>query len=254
MQTERKRAMQTVLRATEQERVRLAADLHDGPVQELTALPLRRSPGPATGIQRKASPAQADGLLGELEDELAAGITGAAPGSWPSYGRPVLDEQGLDGRPSSNTGPSLRGEPDRRRPAPSRPACRAGSASELETVLYRVTQETLNNVGKHAGASRVTVSAGRRERLGAPADQRRRGRLRPGRWPAASSARATSAWPACASGSRWSAATSASTQPPVRARPSTSRWPATRSASSPANPPARGRSGRAVDNPAHPCT
>ena len=36
MQTERKRAMQTVLRATEQERVRLAADLHDGPVQELT--------------------------------------------------------------------------------------------------------------------------------------------------------------------------------------------------------------------------
>jgi signal transduction histidine kinase len=37
-QTERKRAMQTVLRATEQERVRLAADLHDGPVQELTVL------------------------------------------------------------------------------------------------------------------------------------------------------------------------------------------------------------------------
>jgi signal transduction histidine kinase len=38
MQAERKRAMQTVLRATEQERIRLAADLHDGPVQELTAL------------------------------------------------------------------------------------------------------------------------------------------------------------------------------------------------------------------------
>jgi signal transduction histidine kinase len=31
-------------------------------------------------------------------------------------------------------------------------------ASDLETVLYRVTQETLNNVGKHSGASRVTVS------------------------------------------------------------------------------------------------
>jgi signal transduction histidine kinase len=31
-------------------------------------------------------------------------------------------------------------------------------APDLETVLYRVTQETLNNVGKHAGASRVTVS------------------------------------------------------------------------------------------------
>jgi signal transduction histidine kinase len=31
-------------------------------------------------------------------------------------------------------------------------------APDLETVLYRVTQETLNNVGKHSGASRVTVS------------------------------------------------------------------------------------------------
>jgi SAM-dependent methyltransferase len=47
--------------------------------------------------------------------------------------------------------------------------------------------------------------AGRRERLGAAAHQRRRRGLPPGRGrPAAQ--RATSAWPACASGSRWSAA------------------------------------------------
>ena len=31
-------------------------------------------------------------------------------------------------------------------------------APDLETVLYRVTQESLDNLGKHAGASRVTVS------------------------------------------------------------------------------------------------
>jgi hypothetical protein len=38
LQHERKRAMQSVLRMTEAERTRLAAELHDGPVQQLTAL------------------------------------------------------------------------------------------------------------------------------------------------------------------------------------------------------------------------
>jgi signal transduction histidine kinase len=66
MQTERKRAMQTVLRATEQERVRLAADLHDGPVQELTAL--RYGLTRARNRIQRGLPDQAEGLLGELED------------------------------------------------------------------------------------------------------------------------------------------------------------------------------------------
>jgi signal transduction histidine kinase len=123
MQTERKRAMQTVLRATEQERVRLAADLHDG-------------------------------LLSELEDELAAGITGLR--RLMAELRPaVLDEQGLEVALHNQV---------RAFEATSGVACAISTGlqsrlePDLETVLYRVTQETLNNVGKHAGASRVTVS------------------------------------------------------------------------------------------------
>jgi signal transduction histidine kinase len=121
MQTERKRAMQTVLRATEQERVRLAADLHDGPVQELTALRhgLTRS---RDRIQR-GQPEQAVGLLAELEDELAAGITGLR--RLMAELRPaVLDEQAWRWPCTTRCGPSRR---PAGWPAPPRPVSRAGS-------------------------------------------------------------------------------------------------------------------------------
>jgi signal transduction histidine kinase len=151
MQTERKRAMQTVLRATEQERVRLAADLHDGPVQELTAL--RYGLTRARNRLQRGEPAQAEGLMAELENELAAGITGLR--RLMAELRPaVLDEQGLEVALQNQV---------RAFEATSGVACAISTAlqgrlaPDLETVLYRVTQESLNNIGKHAGASRVTV-------------------------------------------------------------------------------------------------
>ena len=151
-QTERKRAMQTVLRATEQERIRLAADLHDGPVQELTAL--RYGLTRARNRIQRGQAEQAEGLLAELEDELASGITGLR--RLMAELRPaVLDEQGLEVALHNQV---------RAFEATSGVACAISTglhsrlAPDLETVLYRVTQETLNNVGKHAGASRVTVS------------------------------------------------------------------------------------------------
>ena len=138
-QTERKRAMQTVLRATEQERVRLAADLHDGPVQELTALRygLTRA---RTRIQR-GQPEQAESLLAELEDELASGITGLRR----------LDRPGEPARPRPRDGP-----------VPGHP----GDAQQRGQARRRLPGHGV---------------AGRRERLGAAAHQRRRRRLRPGR-------------------------------------------------------------------------
>ena len=152
MQAERKRAMQTVLRATEQERIRLAADLHDGPVQELTAL--RYGLTRARNRIQRGQAEQAEGLLAELEDELASGITGLR--RLMAELRPaVLDEQGLEVALHNQV---------RTFEATSGVACAISTglksrlAPDLETVLYRVTQETLNNVGKHAGASRVTVS------------------------------------------------------------------------------------------------
>jgi signal transduction histidine kinase len=141
MQTERKRAMQTVLRATEQERVRLAADLHDGPVQELTAL--RYGLTRARNRIQRGQPDQAEGLITGLR-RLMAELRPA-----------VLDEQGLEVALHNQV---------RAFEATSGVACAISTGlqsrlqPDLETVLYRVTQESLNNVGKHAGASRVTVS------------------------------------------------------------------------------------------------
>jgi two-component system, NarL family, sensor histidine kinase DegS len=152
VQTERKRAMQTVLKATEQERVRLAADLHDGPVQELTAL--RYGLTRARSRIRRGDPEQAEGLLAELEDELASGITGLRR-LMAELRPPVLDEQGLEAALHNHV---------RAFEATSGVACaistglRGRLAPDIETVLYRVTQESLNNVSKHAGAARVTVS------------------------------------------------------------------------------------------------
>ena len=227
LQTERKRAMQTVLRATEQERVRLAADLHDGPVQELTAL--RYGLTRARNRIQRGEPDQAEGLLSELEDELAAGITGLR--RLMAELRPaVLDEQGLEVALHNQV---------RAFEATSGVACAISTGlqtrlqPDLETVLYRVTQETLNNVGKHAGASRVTVSL---------AAENGSVRLRinddgVGFDPVVASRLLSEGHfglAGCASGSRWSAATSASTQPPATAPPSTSRWPTSQPSSSPA--------------------
>jgi signal transduction histidine kinase len=152
VQTERKRAMQTVLRATEQERIRLAADLHDGPVQELTAL--RYGLTRARSRVQRGEPQEAETLLAGLEDDLVGGISGLR--RLMAELRPaVLDEQGLEAA-LQNQGRAFE--------ASSGVACavetglRERLAPELETMLYRVTQESLTNVGKHAYATRVSVS------------------------------------------------------------------------------------------------
>jgi signal transduction histidine kinase len=152
LQAERKRVMQTVLRATEQERLRLAADLHDGPVQELTAL--RYSLTRARTRVQRGQHEEAESLLAGLEVDLSTGIGGLR--RLMSELRPaVLDEQGLEA--------ALRSQA-RAFEAANGVACdiqsvlEARLAPELETVLYRVTQESLTNIGKHARASRVSVS------------------------------------------------------------------------------------------------
>jgi PAS domain S-box-containing protein len=137
--------------AIEQERNRIARDLHDGPVQGVSAASLSLE---AALLMIKAGDTER-GLdvlakirqeLAEEADSLRRLMAGLRP--------PVLEERGLmpalresllrfgtdQGIETEFSGTIVRVIPD-----------------DLETLAFRVVQESLTNVGKHAGATRVTV-------------------------------------------------------------------------------------------------
>jgi PAS domain S-box-containing protein len=138
------------------ERKELARELHDRIGQSLTALNINLN------IMRTALPLQAsDELRARLADsETLIESTTAAIGNVVSELRPpMLDDHGLASaldwyakQFSARTGISVavRGLESAERPA-----------SDTEIVLFRIVQEALNNVLKHARASRVEITLGR---------------------------------------------------------------------------------------------
>jgi signal transduction histidine kinase len=148
---DRKTLLNRTMRGAEQERTRLAAELHDGPIQRLTALGYQLEQAALT--LRRGDEERAGALLGTAQrglrgevDELRGLMTTLRP--------PVLDERGLalaltDELDSfeRRTGIvcTLQSHHDAR------------LEPEVETVLYRVVQEALANVAKHANAHHVWV-------------------------------------------------------------------------------------------------
>src|SRR5262245_16412297 len=148
---DRTRLLRRMNSAIEQERNMTARDLHDGPVQGVSAASLSLE---AALLMIKAGDIER-GLdiltkirqeLAEEADSLRRLMAGLRP--------PVLEERGLmpalresllrfgtdQGVETEFSGSILRQIPD-----------------DLETLAFRVVQESLTNVGKHAGATRVTV-------------------------------------------------------------------------------------------------
>ncbi|HMR17965.1 MAG TPA: tetratricopeptide repeat protein, partial [Sphingobacterium sp.] len=148
-----RKAAQEVLEAEERERRRIASDLHDGVGQMLSAALLNlneaydKSP---EGSETRNATEKALTLLGESYDEmrsishqmmpnalLKAGLASSIREFVERIDSPkmkvVLDIVGLDERLDEQT----------------------------ETVLYRVIQEAVNNVLKHAAASRLTIQLAR---------------------------------------------------------------------------------------------
>jgi two-component system, NarL family, sensor histidine kinase UhpB len=153
LEAERRRAGSAALHAQEEERARVARDLHDEVNQSLTGLLLRLE------AAREAAPP-------ELEDELAEtkALANQAMGELLSLARQLrptaLDDLGLAA--------AIEGQVEQLRRAEVEASLRAeGDFSDLgddaQLVVYRVAQEALSNAARHSGASRVEVRLRRTE-------------------------------------------------------------------------------------------
>jgi len=154
LEAERLRAGSAALRAQEQERARVARDLHDEVNQSLTGLLLRLE-----AVREEAPP--------ELEPELARTkeLANQAMRELLSLARQLrptaLDDLGLVA--------AIGGQVDQIAQGGIEAAHREeGDFSDLgddvQLVIYRVAQEALTNAARHSGAERVEVTLSRSER------------------------------------------------------------------------------------------
>jgi PAS domain S-box-containing protein len=151
LQVERGQLLDRTVQATEQERKRIAVELHDGPVQRLTALDLKLTwiggeveRGQIEAVDRLQ---EVQSLLREQIRQLRLMMTQLRP--------PILDERGLeaalrDHLISSENGVELQVSVEAsllKRLAPAQ-----------EIILYRVAQEAVANVLKHAQAEHAWLT------------------------------------------------------------------------------------------------
>jgi len=148
LEAERRRAGSAALRAQEEERARVARELHDEVNQSLTGLLLRLE------AVREDAPPEIAGELAEtraLANQAMTELLTLARQLRPT----ALDDLGLVAAIGGQVEQLARTEVD----ATFEPA---GDFADLEAdvqlVVYRVAQEALTNAARHSGASRIAVT------------------------------------------------------------------------------------------------
>jgi len=148
------RSRERILGAREEERRRLRRDLHDGLGQSLSAMAMTLN---MARIRLKRSPDSADELLAGLRtgmDAVAEDIRELVYNLRP----PALDDLGLEGavRALADEGP------------PETEVVVTGDLTGLpaavEVAVYRIVQEALTNIRRHAGATAARIDIRRRSR------------------------------------------------------------------------------------------
>jgi signal transduction histidine kinase len=154
-QTASDEALRRSIKASEEERQRWARELHDETLQELAGLKVLLS-----GARRSDDPGRLDGAVDQALDMITHGIanlraliTDLRPAALDSLGpEPAL--RALASRVERQAGLSIeldvrlayeQGRTDRRHVA------------EIEAAIYRLVQEALTNVAKHAHATAVWI-------------------------------------------------------------------------------------------------
>lgn len=155
MTADLRRSRERILTAREEERRRLRRDLHDGLGHALTDMAMSIN---MARISLRSAPASADRLLAELREgmdtvgqEIRELVYGLRP--------PTLDELGLAGAVRAL---AADGEPE---VAVETEGDLSDLPAATEVAAYRIAQEGLTNVRKHAGARSAVVSLCRGESL-----------------------------------------------------------------------------------------
>jgi two-component system sensor histidine kinase UhpB len=148
IEEERRRSGQLAMRAQEEERRRLARDLHDEVNQALTAILLRlEALAQDTPPERADEVAELKRLVNQAMDELLTLARQLRPSALDDHGLVPAVEAQLK-RFSARTGIEVRMSTE-------------GDPNELpevmQTAIFRVAQEALTNVARHAGATVVEV-------------------------------------------------------------------------------------------------
>jgi two-component system sensor histidine kinase UhpB len=150
-------ALRRVVEGQELERRRLARELHDETGQALTSILLGLKRVEEAKSREDARDA-AVGLRGQIVETLQSVRRLAVelrPQALDDFGLvPALERLGEAFTEGSGITVDVEANLDSRR-----------LPAEIETALYRIVQEALTNVAKHAGATRVSVLVTRREGL-----------------------------------------------------------------------------------------
>jgi two-component system, NarL family, sensor kinase len=151
-QDEREALLHRVLEASDVERRRIAGDLHDGVVQDLTGVTYSL----AGAARARATPAPTAALLADAAESVRASVVDLRSLMVDLY-PPDLEERGFESALEDLSGPMSRAGVAATfdvsaltRPLPT----------PVATLFYRAGREALRNVLAHAGASSVSIVAG----------------------------------------------------------------------------------------------